>query len=182
MSDPWADLPDLDQHLWGRLAEGAARADDPFRFVVFATSGADGPEARTVGLRRAERASREVEVHSDLRTAKVAALRADPRAQLLFWDVATQLQLRLSVDVRLVAADPVRWARVPSAARDNYGTDPAPGLPLATPDALARTPDIDQFIALVGRVRSIDAVSLAHEPHRRAMFDDTSPHGRWVAP
>ena len=180
MSDPFADLGALEAHVWDRLAAGVTDADDPFRLVTLATQGVEGPEARMVGLRRADRALREVEVHSDLRTAKLAALIRDPRAALLFWDAGAQVQLRLSLDVAVVASDPARWARVPEAARLNYGTDPAPGTAIVAPEVLTRRPDIARFAALAGRVRRIDMLSLAHDPHRRAVFEGGA--GRWVAP
>lgn len=180
MSDPFAHLETLWSHVWDRLERGAAKSDDPFRFVTLATIGADGPEARTVGLRGAARGARTVEVHSDMRTGKVRALERDPRAEMLLWDAATQVQLRLAVRMTLVPADADRWARVPPTARQNYGTDPAPGTPVRAPEDVARTPDIARFIALTGAVFRMDVVSLGHDPHRRAIFDGVE--GRWVAP
>ena len=180
MSDPFATLDGLWTHLWDRLDRGVASADDPFRLVSLATSGAEGPEVRTVALRGADRAARTVEVHSDLRTAKVRALDRDPRAQILLWDAGAQLQLRLSVRVEVLRGDAERWARVPPEARGNYGTDPAPGTPVAAPEDVTRTPRQARFAALVGTVVAMDAVSLAHDPHRRAMFDGRA--GRWTAP
>ena len=171
MNDPFDALETLLDHVWMRLAQGARDANDPFRIVCLATTGADGPEARMVALRRADRAGGEVEVHSDLRTAKVRALRQEPRAALLAWDAEARLQLRVAIEMRVRPADSGRWAHVPEEARLNYGTDPAPGVAVADPEHLARTPRIDRFAALVGHVRSIDAVSLAHDPHRRAVFD-----------
>ncbi|PWJ22335.1 pyridoxamine 5'-phosphate oxidase family protein [Jannaschia seohaensis] len=182
MSDPWTELERLRAHLWMRLARGAAEPRDPFRFVALATSGADGAEARMVGLRRASAAARIVEIHTDPRTAKIAALRRDPRGALLFWDPDTQEQLRLSVQFEIAFAPEDRWAKVPEAARLNYGTDPAPGTPLSEPEDLRRTPDIARFAALPGEVTRMDAVSLAHDPHRRAVFDGPDLTGRWVAP
>src|SRR6056297_966418 len=152
MNDPWQDLDTLRAHLWARLARGAAEAGDPFRFTAFATSGADGAEARMVGLRRAEAGAATIEVHSDLRTAKIDALRRDPRGALLFWDAQTQEQLRLSVRFETLVAPTDRWAGVPEVARLNYGTDPGPGTEMTDPDALTRTPDIARFAALPGRV------------------------------
>ncbi|MEM7487803.1 MAG: pyridoxamine 5'-phosphate oxidase family protein [Pseudomonadota bacterium] len=180
MPDPWHDLAALEAHLWTRLIRGAADAADPFRLVAFATTGADGPEVRTVALRAADRGTATVEVHSDLRTAKVRALRDDPRAALLLWDAGTQEQLRLVLDVALVIADPARWDGIPEASRTNYGTDPAPGTPVPAPEAVTRRPDPARHVALVGQVLAMDAVSLAHTPHRRARFDSTGP--RWIAP
>lgn len=180
MSDPFADLGSLEAHVWDRLVEAARDPDDPFRCVALATQGADGPEARIVGLRRADRALAEVEVHSDLRTAKVSALERDSRAALLLWDADARVQLRLALDMRVVRADPERWGRVPRSARLNYGTDPAPGTPIAAPEVLRRTSEMARFVALVGCVRRIDMLSLAHNPHRRAVFDAQA--ARWVAP
>ena len=180
MSDPWDDLDALLAHVWARLAAGARSGDDPFRTVALATCGAEGAEARMVALRRADAATGEVEVHSDARAAKVGALAADPRATILAWDPATGLQLRLRVAMTVAVADGGRWARVPAEARGNYGTDPAPGTPIPAPGAFARTPRPERFAALLGRVRALDAVSLAHAPHRRAAFDAAG--GRWLAP
>lgn len=180
MSDPFVDLDALLAHVWRRLSEGARDAGDPFRRVALATCGADGPEARMVALRRVDRGAGEVEIHSDLRTAKVRALRADPRAAILAWDPVAELQVRLRVEVAVVAGDAARWAQVPPEARTNYGTDPAPGLPIHDPRDLGRTPALDRFAVLLCRVRSIDVVSLAHAPHRRAAFD--AEGRRWVAP
>lgn len=182
MSDPFAALDTLWADIWDRLARGAAQSGDPFRFVTLATTGSDGPEARTVGLRAADRNAGTVEVHSDLRTAKVRALRADSRAQLLFWDAGAQVQIRVSVVMSLMPAAPDRWDRIPGAARLNYGTDPAPGTPVAAPAEVTRTPDIARFIALSGRVTAVDIVSLAHDPHRRAQFGAGGARARWVAP
>ena len=179
-SDPWSDLDRLRAHVWDRLRRGADDADDAFRIVTLATVGADGPQLRQVALRAADPGVAVVEIHTDVRTAKVVELRADPRAQILLWDDATREQLRLSARLDVVAADPARWARVPNAARLNYGTDPAPGTPIPDPDALTRRADVARFAALVGPVLRIDAVSLAHDPHRRAVL--TPDAARWVAP
>lgn len=183
MTEPFATLASALDHVWSRLARGAADARDPFRFVTLATIGERGPEARTVGLRRAERMAPALEVHSDLRTAKVRALAADPRAEILAWDRRRQLQLRLSGAVEIIPADPDRWARVPPEGRLNYGTDPAPGTPMDDPEALTRTPEIERFVALRLHVARIDAVTLATDPHRRALFEAHDGFaGRWTAP
>ena len=180
MTDPFADLETLRTHVWDRLDLGVKDGDDPFRFVTLATVGADGPQARTVGLRGADRKSGTVEVHSDFRTAKVRAIGVDPRAEILLWDVNAQLQVRLAVTMTLIVGDADRWDRVPRAARLNYGTDPAPGTPVAKPGFVTRTPEAARFAALSGAVRRMDIVSLSHDPHRRAIFDDSG--GTWVAP
>ena len=183
MTDPFTTLEGTLEHVWGRLGRGTVDARDPFRFVTLATVGARGPQARTVGLRRAARSEAAVEVHSDLRTEKVEALRADPRAEILAWDSRRQLQVRLAGEMALIPADPDRWARVPEGSRLNYGTDPAPGTPVGAPETVGRTPEIGRFVALRMAVVRIDVVSLKHDPHRRALFEAGDGFaGSWVAP
>lgn len=180
MNDPFGDLSSLLSHVWLRLDRGADDRTDPFGLVMLATSGDAGPEARMVTLRRADRTSEEVEVHSDTRTAKLRALRLDPRAAVLAWDPDAQLQVRLRLVMTIEAGDETRWTSIPGGARLNYGTDPAPGMPVARPEDVTRTPARLRFAALIGRVDAIDVVSLAHVPHRRAVFDGEG--ARWVAP
>lgn len=161
--------------IWERLC--AARE------IALATCGADGPEARTVALRRADRTAGEVELGSDSETAKVRALRADPRAALLWWDRSEALQIRLSLDVRIVVGDAARWDAMPAAARWNYGAVPPPGTPVAAPDAWARPSERARFAALIGTVRRIDAVLLAEDGHRRAGWDAADGFaGAWLSP
>lgn len=182
MSDPWGDLSSLHAHLWERLHQGAASPNDPFRFTAFATTGEDGAEARMVGLRRAAPDRSLVEVHSDLRTAKIEALRRDPRAALLFWDAGAQVQLRLSLRCEVIVSDAGRWAAIPDQARGNYGTNPAPGTHMADPETLTRTAEVGRFAVISGQVLRMDAVSLSHDPHRRAVFSGPGLPGQWVAP
>jgi hypothetical protein len=175
-ADPWASLGALTARAWDVLEarEGAAR------FVTLATAGPEGPAARTVALRAADRAAWTVEMASDARTPKVAALAADPRAELLIWDAARQEQWRLGLDVTLIRADAGRWADIPAEARLVYGTDPAPGTPVPAPEVVTRAARVERFVAILGRVRHIDAVSLGHDPHRRARLARAG--GTWLAP
>ena len=161
--------------LWDRI--GAMRE------VALATSGPDGPEARTVVLRRADRAAGEVEMASDTDTAKVRALRADPRAAVMHWNAEEALQIRLSLEVRIVVGDPGRWEAMPEAARWNYGAVPPPGTPVPAPDAWERPGERSRFAALIGAVRRIDAVLLAEDGHRRAAWDAADGFaGAWLSP
>ena len=161
--------------IWERL--GAMRE------VALATSGPDGPEARTVVLRRADRVAGEVEMVSDSETAKVRALRADPRAAVMHWDAEEALQVRLSLRVRILVGDEDRWDAMPPAGRWNYGAVPPPGTPVPAPDAWERPRERARFAVLIGAVRRIDAVLLAADGHRRAAWDAADAFaGAWLSP
>ena len=75
MSDP-NDLPTFLNYAWRHLIRGVADGRSPARYPTFATVAADGtPEARTVALRAASRSLSTLEVHTDIATAKVGAVR-----------------------------------------------------------------------------------------------------------
>ena len=85
-SDPqaWAaDLTGLHAQVWARLLHGVANRQAPARHPTLATLSPDGwPEARTVVLRAADPVAGTLDLHTDLYSAKVAALRHCARAAL----------------------------------------------------------------------------------------------------
>ncbi len=186
MSDPaWsADLTALLDRAWSIWARGVADGAAPARLPALATMGAEGPTARIVALRGAERREGRLNVHTDTASAKIAELAADPRASLLVWDAADQVQLRARVTVQTLtgaAAEPA-WARVPEAARHSYGKLPAPGTPLPGPDAHRTRPAQARFAVLACRIEAIDVVFLG-ELHRRARYTRSGGWiGQWLSP
>ena len=167
--------------VWQRLQRGVTDAEAPARTPAFATSGAAGPEARMVVLRAVDPEEGTVEIHTDARTAKVAALRLDPRAALLVWEPQDQFQIRLSLTCRLIQGDPNRWAKVPGASRYMYGATPTPGQPISAPQKHEGS-DPDSHIAIIGKILHIDTVQLGHDLHRRALFEAPAFKGVWIGP
>ena len=183
MMHAWAnDLAGTLDAAWRRMAEGAASGGD-HGAVSLATAGPEGPEVRTVVLRRADRMAAEVEVHSDSRAAKVAALRVDPRAALMLWDAGMRLQVRVRLRCRVLVGDAARWNALSDGARWNYGAEPPPGTAIAAPDAWRRSKAREGFAAIVGEILEIDTVLLDPDGHRRALFRAADGFaGRWLSP
>lgn len=182
----WAtELDTLRAQVWARLVRGVGDRHSPARHPVFATVAPDGtPEVRTVVLRGADPMAGNVEVHTDIRSAKVASLRINPLAALHIWDSAAHLQTRITASVDVLTGDAVAalWLRVPETSQDAYGTMPAPGTPIDTALAYRKTPDPAAFAVLRCTVLSIDAVHLG-PIHRRARFDKADGWcGQWLAP
>lgn len=182
----WAtELETLLAQVWARLVRGVGDRHAPARHPAFATVAADGtPEVRTVVLRAADPVAGTLDVHTDLRSAKVAALRLNARAALHVWDGAAHLQTRLtaSVEVLTGAAVAALWQRVPETSQAAYGTVPAPGTPIAAALDYAKSPDPAAFAVLRCRVLAIDALHLGPD-HRRARYDRADGwRGHWTAP
>lgn len=182
MTDP-EDLGAFLTDAWRLLLFGVAGAQSAARHPVLATVSPEGwPEARTVVLRRAERAAAELEVHTDLATPKVAALRENPRAALHIWDEPSALQIRAAVRVEIVPRAKGRWQRIPEASRAAYGTMPPPGTPIASAFDYHKPADPERFAALICTVEMFDIVHLGAR-HRRARFEAGDGwRGQWLAP
>lgn len=172
------------------LARGAADRRSPMHTPVLASVDGDGaPALRTVVLRAWDPAARVLRVHTDLRSPKVAELRARPRAALLAYDPGQRVQLRLSGTVSLHAGDAVAasaWAESRPASRTCYAAAHAPGAEVHAPAPAPTDTDAGwpNFVAICLRLEVLDYLSLAHSGHRRARFDwrDGALVGRWVAP
>lgn len=189
MSDarhPWSEtLEGLHAQAWHRLVRGVHDRHAPARHPTLATVGLDGwPQARTVVLRKADRASARLEIHTHLGSAKVAQLQALPRAALHVWDNASRLQMRLQANVTVSSGPEVAdtWTRVPDRSRTAYSQGQAPGSPLATALAYDTTPDAAMFTVLYLYVCTIDLLHLG-SVHRRAQFSrEGGWAGCWVVP
>ncbi|KIC48855.1 pyridoxamine 5'-phosphate oxidase family protein [Tateyamaria sp. ANG-S1] len=184
MSDP-NDLSAFLGEAWQLLRRGVADSRSPARYPTFATVSPSGvPEARTVALRHASQAEAVVEVHTDIVTPKVTALRAFPVAALHVWIPKSNLQIRLTARVEILTGDQVNvaWAKVPPASRVSYGTVPDPGTAIDHVYAYDKPPERDRFAVLRCVIDHIDLVHLG-ERHRRAEYvrqDDWA--GTWRAP
>lgn len=90
----WAtDLGTLHAQIWERLVRGVHDRRAAARHPTLATVAPDGlPETRTVVLRAANATTACLDIYTDLRSAKVASLRANPRAVLHVWDSSAHLQ------------------------------------------------------------------------------------------
>lgn len=182
----WAtDLDTLLAQVWARLLRGVGDRHAPARHPVLATVAPDGtPEARTVVLRAADPVAGTLDMHTDLRSAKVTALRLNPLAALHVWDGTAHLQTRITASVEVLAGEAVSslWQRVPETSQAAYGTLPAPGTPIATALDYRKTPDPAAFAVLRCTVLAIDALHLGPD-HRRAGFDRADGwRGQWLAP
>lgn len=165
------------------------------------------PHARVVVLRAVDAARRTLEVHSDVRAAKVAQLRALPQACLVFLDRRREIQLRVLGPVAVYAGcERARraWAALPASSRRGYLAPRVPGEALGTPDPNLpaaprdRLPDeresepgFANFAVLALRARRLEWLRLDRHGHERmrADWDDTAegddpgaPRLCWVRP
>lgn len=184
MSDP-NDLRAFWDLAWQHLARGAADGRHPARYPTFATVSPEGwPEARTVALRAASASNARLEVHTDTETAKMRAIAASTRAALHVWVPKADMQIRVQARVKVITGPDAEaaWQRVPPASRVSYGTQPAPGTPIASVYAYDKPPERARFAVLACHAEAVDLIELGAQ-HRRAGYSrDDGFAGVWLAP
>lgn len=184
MSDP-GDLALFLDEAWAHLQAGVSDSTAPARYLTLATVSPSGvPEARTVALRVGQKAAGILEVHTDIKTPKVAALQANPIAAFHVWIAKARLQIRATGRIEILMGEAVSadWARVPEASRVSYGTEPVPGAPIDTVYAYEKPANAARFAVLRCHLSEIDLVHLDTR-HRRARYTrNTGWTGVWVAP
>ena len=188
LPDWYDDLEGFERACWRLIARGVADRRSPFHTPVLANVGLDGePEARTLVLRACDETRRTLRFHTDLRAAKVAALRERPVVAVTFYDKTTKLQVRCKGSAHITAtADETgrdAWAATRSFSRECYRVAPAPGSKI-TEGSQYGHPDRDDegeenFGALVINVTMTEALYLAAAGHRRARFDSERT---WLVP
>lgn len=177
-----------------RLANAVRDRRSPMHTPAVATADAD---VRVMVLRHFDPAHWTLRFHTDLRSPKVAALAADPRAGVVLYDPAARLQVRMQGLGRIEAAGAradAAWQAASNFARRCYLATAAPGTSVGAatsglPDwAEGARPDEDQllparqnFALLVVTVRDIDWLHLAHDGHRRARFT-IGGEASWIVP
>jgi hypothetical protein len=173
-------LEAIEAAVWQELAAAPHDPQHGWRTPVLAT--ADGPlaDARTVVLRHADRALRELTFFTDSRAGKVAQVEAQPIATVVAWSPALGWQLRLRAQLEVQRdglAVSSHWARLKlSPAAQDYLSALAPGSVLD--NALGARGERAHFALIVASVLSIDWLELHPDGHRRARF--AGGHAVWL--
>jgi hypothetical protein len=187
--------------VWTRVEGGAREPGHPFRTPTIATASADGPAARTVVLRDADRETRRLAFHTDRQSEKVRALREMPRVAWHWWDPSAREQVRLRGTATVHADDAVAdamWDDQSPASLAVHVREVPSGTPLDAPrDALGKAvrsdpitrddvaPGREHFAVVRTVVDSADWLHLHPDGHYRARFrcpPEEAVEGTWVAP
>jgi len=178
------ELNEVEAAVWRELDLAAGQPGHEWRRCVVATTGPDGPEARTMVLRECDAQARLLVLYTDARSPKLQQVALDPRAQIVCWSSALSWQLRLrcylQVETQGLAVS-TRWARVRfSPGAQDYLSHLPPGavLPPDTPHPALSAPRAahhdavahHHFAVLIARVQAVDWLELHAAGHRRARF------------
>lgn len=177
---------------WELLGRATTDADHPFRCPAVATSGADGPQLRTVILRAASAATRRLLFYTDARSPKVRELRQLTEMAWVFYDPGKRLQLRVWGTASLHQGDEtarVCWETCSVGNRRNYGGRAVPGTAVGAALPGLRPGSLDEggrgnFLVVACTAARMDALLLGPETHRRLdmRWHDQAWVGTWLNP
>lgn len=185
-------LDDVRKDAQTRLAGAMEDRRSPMHTPVVATADAD---ARVMVLRHF--APWSLRFHTDTRAPKVAVIARNPQIGVLFYDKAAKVQIRVRGQARVESEGAVAqaaWEASDNFARRCYLGDgpgtlaagPASGLPEAfegvEPSDAELAPARANFAVLLVEIHQLDWFHLAHDGHRRAVFDRATGAAQWVTP
>ena len=109
MVDEFNDLTVMHDYAWTLILRGTVDHKSPARHPTFGTIGLQGmPELRTVVLRQADQKSASLEVHTDLKSAKVKELKSNPNVGIHIWFPKLKLQIRIKAISEIETGETVK--------------------------------------------------------------------------
>ena len=204
-SDRWfASVNNLDainQLIWTRLQDAVSDQTSGWRLPVVATADPTGTtRQRIVVLRSVDLQNRTLFAHTDLRSAKVAAMQTHPVSSWLFYDADQQVQLQATGTARIHTNDDIAdrlWDSEADSSLRGYLAPLAPGtrcdeattnLP---PEFHNRVPDRSElvearqhFAVISCTVNRLEWLALRRKGNLRAVFNysDDTITADWLAP
>lgn len=191
-------LEALEKDCWLRLVNGAVKGRDPFHTPCVATVSNGEVNMRTVVLRKALPALRELRFHTDIRSKKWEELAINNSISALFYDASSRIQLRVKGKGVLHFNNDITaeaWTKTALSSRRCYLTDESPSSFSAIPTS-GLTEKIEQenftleesevgkehFGIVAIQVESIEWLWLHHAGHRRAYFNYALDNYSWMIP
>lgn len=175
-----------------RLAEAASDRHSPMHTPVVVTADASG---RIMVLREFDAAANTLRFHTDARAPKSETIGKGDPVGVVFYDPELKLQIRCHGRGRIETDTPLAdkaWRQSDNYARRCYlgqppgvaSDEPTSGLPEQfegeRPSDEELAPARANFAVLLVEIDRADWYHLAHDGHRRAVFENGE--GRWLTP
>ena len=194
----YEDLSEIKNKIWAMLDNAVKDRVSSFRIPVFICGNQDGFDGRIVVLRKSDRSNNLIQYHSDIRSDKIAKLKNNKNASMLFYDKEEKIQVRLKVECTVNHDNDTTkesWLKTGHMSRKCYLVDNGPGTESETPTSGLK-PELDNFeftmqqseagyknfTVIQCKVKSIEWLYLAAKGHRRARFDLENNKEHWVVP
>ena len=194
----YEDFDEIKNKIWSMLDNAINDRSSPFRIPVFICGDQDDFDGRIVVLRKSDQENNIIQYHSDIRSNKIAKLKANKNAAMLFYDKEEKIQVRLKVECIVNYDNDITkqsWLKTGHMSRKCYLVDNGPGTESNNPTSGLK-PELDNFeftmeqseagyknfTVIQCRIKSMEWLYLAAKGHRRARFDLENNKDTWLIP
>jgi len=194
----YEDFTEIKNKIWSMLHTAIKDRGSPFRIPVFICGSQDDFDGRIVVLRKSDRKNNTIQYHSDIRSNKIAKLKSNKNAAMLFYDKEEKIQVRLKVECIVNHENDITkqsWLKTGHMSRKCYLVDNGPGTESNNPTSGLK-PELDNFeftmeqsevgyqnfTVIQCKIKIIEWLYLAAKGHRRARFDIENNKEQWLVP
>ena len=194
----YEDFSGIKTKIWSMLDNAIKDRSSQFRIPVFICGSQDDFDGRIVVLRKSDQSNNLIQYHSDIRSNKIAKLKSNKNASMLFYDKEEKIQVRLKVDCTINHDNEITkesWLKTGHMSRKCYLVDNGPGTESPTPTSGLR-PELDNFeftmeqsevgyenfTVIQCKIKNMEWLYLAAKGHRRAKFDLENNKEHWLIP
>ena len=194
----YEDFIGIKAKIWSMLDNAIKDRRSQFRIPIFICGNQDDFDGRIVVLRKSDQSSNLIQYHSDIRSNKIAKLKNNKNASMLFYDKEEKIQVRLKVECTINHNNEITkesWLKTGHMSRKCYLVDNGPGTESSTPTSGLK-PELDNFeftmeqsevgyknfTVIQCKIKSIEWLYLAAKGHRRARFDLETNKEFWLVP
>jgi len=194
----YEDFNEIKNKIWSMLDNAIKDRESQFRIPVFICGNQNDFDGRIVVLRKSDQSNNLIQYHSDIRSNKIAKLKNNKIASMLFYDKEEKIQVRLKVFCTVNHDNETTkesWLKTGHMSRKCYLVENGPGTVSETPTSGLK-PELDNFeftmkqseegyknfTVIQCKIKSIEWLYLAAKGHRRARFDLENNKEHWLVP
>ena len=194
----YEDFKEIKKKIWSMLDDAVTNRSSQFRIPVFICGDQKDFDGRIVVLRKSDQSNNLVQFHSDIRSDKIAKLKSNSKAAMLFYDKDEKIQVRLKIECVVNHNNEITkesWLKTQHISRKCYLVDNGPGSESASPTSGLK-PELDNFeftmeqseegyknfTVIQCKIKTIEWLYLAAKGHRRARFEVDNNKEYWLVP
>ena len=194
----YEDLKEIKKKIWSMLDDAVTNRSSQFRIPVFICGNQKDFDGRIVVLRKSDQSNNLVQFHSDIRSDKIAKLKSNKNASMLFYDKEEKIQVRLKVECTINHSNEITkesWSKTGHISRKCYLVENGPGTESPKPTSGLK-PELDNFeftmeqseegyknfTVIQCKIKTIEWLYLAAKGHRRARFELDNNKEYWLVP
>ena len=194
----YEDFKEIKKKIWSMLDDAVTNRSSQFRIPVFICGDQKDFDGRIVVLRKSDQSNNLVQFHSDIRSDKIAKLKSNKNASMLFYDKEEKIQVRLKVECNIHHNNETTkesWSKTGHISRKCYLVENGPGTESPKPTSGLK-PELDNFeftmeqseegyknfTVIQCKIKTIEWLYLAAKGHRRARFEVDNNKEYWLVP